>query len=422
MTSANREVLERKISSREVTTCCVVGGGPAGVVLSYLLSRAGIPTVIVEEHQNFDREFRGDTIHPSVMQIMEELGLAERLLQLRHTKIHHISAQGASGDVRIADFDLLSSRYPYITMMPQQTFLDFMTREASQFPAFTLRMGAAVRELIEEDGVVRGVRYHDHGGWHEIRGLLTVAADGRFSRIRHLSGMIPIETSPPMDILWFKLSRKPSDSDETGGRFGRGHIIAMINRFDYWQIGYVIPKGSYQDLHSRGIQALRDGVAELAPELADRVDEITDWRQVGVLSVESNRLPRWHRPGLLLIGDAAHTMSPVGGVGINYAIQDAVVAANELAAPLQRGRLTSRDLARVQKRRELPTRFIQTIQAFVQRRVLAPTLQQSGPGQIPALLELILSVPQIRALPSRIIGQGIVPVHVTIKAAPRPLA
>jgi 2-polyprenyl-6-methoxyphenol hydroxylase-like FAD-dependent oxidoreductase len=416
MTSA--PAIEREIASSEVTTCCVVGGGPAGVVLSYLLGRAGIHTVLLEEHQNFDREFRGDTIHPSVMQIMDELGLSERLLELRHTKIRHISAQGAHGDVHLADFELLNARHPYITMMPQQAFLNFMTTEAGQFPSFTLKLGAAVRELIEENGVVRGVRYHDQAGWHEIRALLTVAADGRFSRIRHLTGMVPISTSPPMDILWFKLSRIQGDSEETGGRFGRGHLIAMINRFDYWQIGYVIPKGSYQGLHGRGIQALRDGVAERAPEFADRVNEIKEWHDVAVLSVESNRLPRWHRPGLLLIGDAAHTMSPVGGVGINYAIQDAVVAANELARPLKTGHLSSRDLAVVQKKREFPTRFIQTVQALVQRRVLIPTLAHSGPGQVPAVLEYLLSIPRIRAIPSRIIGQGIVPVHVTIPARP----
>lgn len=394
------------------TSCCIVGGGPAGVVLAYLLARAGIDTLLLEEHGDFDREFRGDTIHPSVMQIMDELGLANRLLELRHTKIRQLTLQTDGGPLPFVDFSLVPARFPYITMMPQQQFLEFMTGEAARFPSFHLTMGAVVRELVEEDGIIRGVRYRTAAGWREVRALLTVAADGRFSRVRHEAGLQPVQTSPPMDVLWFKVSRKPDDPEDAIGRFGRGHIVALLNRFDYWQVAYVIPKGTYKTLHDTGLDEFRKTVGELAPEIAGRLDEITDWRQVSLLSVESNRLPRWYRPGLLLIGDAAHTMSPVGGVGINYAIQDAVVTANVLVEPLRRGRLRLRDLAAVQRRRELPTRAIQALQSFVQRNVLAPTLQSSAPGRVPALLRILLRIPIVRSIPARIVGLGIVPVHV----------
>ncbi len=396
-----------------ITRCCIVGGGPAGLLLAYMLARAGIDTTLLEEHEDFDRDFRGDTIHPSVLQILDELGLVDRVLKLRHTKIRDITLQSGSGPVTAVDFRSLPTKFPFVALIPQAVFLKFMAEEAAAFPSFHLVMGAGVRELIQEDGLVRGVRYRDHAGWHDVRALLTVAADGRFSRIRRLAGIKADETSPPMDVLWFRLSREPTDPEGALGRFGQGHIMAMLDRYEYWQLAYVIPKGTYKDLHAAGLEDLRRNIAELAPELAGRVGELQDWHQISVLSVESDRLPRWYQPGLLFIGDAAHTMSPVGGVGINYAIQDAVVAANELTGSLKSGRMSVRDLARVQKKRELPTRLIQTIQSFVQTRILSATLRSRSPGTVPPALGALLSVPQIRAIPARVIGLGFVPVHVS---------
>ena len=399
------------------TTCCVVGGGPAGAVLSLLLARKGADVTLLEAHPDFDREFRGDTIHPSVMEIMDQLGLAERLLELRHTEIRSATVQTEAGPFTPLDFSHLNTRYPYITMMPQTSFLEFITREAKRYPNFRLVMEARVRELVEVDGVIRGVRYEAEDGWHEVRAVLTVGADGRGSRVRRLAGFEPVKTSPPMDVLWFKLPREPDDPEGAMGRVGRGHIAILLDRFDYWQAGYVIPKGTYPELRHEGIESLRRSFAELIPEFADRLRALEDWRQVSLLSVESSRCPRWYRPGLLLIGDAAHVMSPVGGVGINYAIQDAVVAANVLAGPLKESQAQLKDLdtkylAAVQRRRELPTRFIQAVQTQIQRRVLANVLRSDGPLAPPGWLRLLPRVPVVRSVPARIFGLGLWPVRV----------
>ncbi len=392
---------------RRQVDCCIVGGGPGGAVLALLLARQGLRVELLEEHLDFDRAFRGDTLHPSVMEIMDQLGLADRLLALRHTKARNLTirTQG-SGSVALS-FERLKTRFPYITLMPQTQFLEFITTEAARYPHFKLTLGAGVQELVEEQGVVRGVRYRARDGWHEVRALLVVGADGRFSRLRRLAGFQPITTSAPMDVLWFHLSRQPGDPEGVAGRFARGHLVVQLDRWDYWQVGFVIPKGTYQQLRAAGLPALRQELALTAPELTDRVDELQDWKQVSLLSVESNRLPRWYRPGLLLIGDAAHVMTPVGGVGINYAIQDAVVAANVLTEPLQRGRLSLRDLATVQRQRELPTRFIQTFQNLIQQRVLQPALDPNATFQFPPLLRL----PLLRDIPARLIGMGLWPVR-----------
>lgn len=404
-------------SSVSHTTCCVVGGGPGGAVLALLLARKGVDVMLLEAHPDFDREFRGDTIHPSVMEIMDQLGLADRLLELRHTEIHSLTVQTATGPFKPADFSRLKARFPYITMMPQKSFLEFITGEAARYPNFRLVMGARVRELVEEDGVVRGVRYEGEDRTHEVRAVLTVGADGRGSRVRKLAGFEPVKTSPPMDVLWFKLPRREDDPEDAIGRFGRGRITILLNRFDYWQAGYVIPKGAFPELRHKGIEALRREYAGLIPEFADRLDHITDWSQVSLLSVESSRCPRWYRPGLLVIGDAAHVMSPVGGVGINYAIQDAVVAANVLTGPLEacQKRLTNLDtryLAAVQRRRELPTRLIQNVQTFIQRRVLASALRSNQPFAPPEFVRRLLRVPVLRDVPARIVGFGFWPVRV----------
>ena len=285
------------------TTCCVVGGGPAGAVLALLLARKGVHVTLLEAHPDFDREFRGDTIHPSVMEIMDDLGLADRLLQLRHTKVRNFTLQTAAGPFTPVDFSHLNTKFPYIAMVPQTDFLEFITEEAKRYPNFQLTMSARVRELIEEDGVVRGVRYEGADGEkHEVRAILTVGADGRGSRVRRLGGFEIIKTSPPMDVLWFRLPREEDDPEGVIGRFGRGHVAVALDRRDHWQSGYVIPKGTYSELRHTGIETLRQSYAELLPELSDRVGHLEGWKQVSLLSVESSRCPKWYGPGLLLVG------------------------------------------------------------------------------------------------------------------------
>jgi 2-polyprenyl-6-methoxyphenol hydroxylase-like FAD-dependent oxidoreductase len=390
------------------TACCIVGGGPAGLILALLLARKGIAVTLLEAHKDFDRDFRGDTIHPAVLEILDQLGLAEPLLRLPHGEVRSLQILSSRGATRIADFSGLKTRFPYIMMLPQVRFLEFIAREAARYPSFRLVFGANVQRLLQEDGVARGVRYRgSDDAWHEVRAVLTVAADGRFSKIRTLAGLEPDKMSPPMDVVWFRLPRKPLDPhDAAQAVVGGGHFVVLLDRGGEWQVGYVILKGTYHQLHADGVQALRRGLVERVPWLADRVEVLKDWKQVSVLSVESSRLRRWYQPGLLLIGDAAHVMSPVGGVGINYAIQDAVEAANVLSGPLHNGRVALSDLAALQKRREWPTRVIQTFQAFIQKRVIATALDESAPFQLPLILRLLLRFPYLRDLPARLIAFG----------------
>ncbi|MBN3927720.1 FAD-dependent oxidoreductase [Nostoc sp. NMS4] len=391
----------------QTTDCCIVGGGPAGAVLALLLARQGISVMLLEAHKDFDRDFRGDTIHPSVMEIMEELGLSDRLLELPHTKMRQISIQTPQDTVTLADFSHLKTHYPYITMLPQVKFLEFITQEAQKYPSFRLVMGANVQELINENGVIQGVRYRGGGGWHEIRAILTVGADGRHSRLRHLGEFESIETSPPMDVLWFRVPRHPEDPEGGMARFRQGKIIAMLDRGDEWQVAYIIPKGGYQQVRAEGLEELKKSVVEVVPEFQQRIQNLHDWSKIAFLSVESSRVKRWYRPGLLLIGDAAHIMSPVGGVGINYAIQDAVVAANVLSKPFQNRQVQLSELAKVQRQRELPTRIIQAFQTFIQKRLFAPVLASNSTFIPPAFLRL----PILRDLPGRLIAFGVFPVH-----------
>ena len=375
--------------------------------------------MLLEAHPDFDREFRGDTIHPSTMEVMDALGLAERLLGLRHSKIRSMSLQTEEGAFTVADLSRLRTKFPYITMMPQTSFLEFVVEEARRYPNFRLLMNARVRELVEEGGVVRGVRYEGQDGEkHEVRAALTVGADGRGSRVRRLAGFESEKTSPPMDVLWFKLPRKEDDPEGAVFRVGRGRVAILLERFDHWQVGYVIPKGTFRGLRRAGVESFGRDFAGVVPELADRVEQLEDWRQVSLLSVESGRCKEWYKPGLLLIGDAAHVMSPVGGVGINYAVQDAVAAANALSGPLLllegRGRtmgLDVRCLAAVQRRRELPTRLAQAFQALIQRRFLASALKPDAPSAPPAFLRLLPRVPLLRDLPAWFFAFGVWPVR-----------
>jgi 2-polyprenyl-6-methoxyphenol hydroxylase-like FAD-dependent oxidoreductase len=389
--------------------CCIVGGGPGGAMLGLLLARRGVRVALLEMHKDFDREFRGDTIHPSVMEILDQIGLADKLLEIPHTKVSGPTLKFANGSITPFDLGRLKTRFPYILLAPQSRFLEFITGEAARYPQFKLVMHANVNQLIEENGAVQGVRYAGADGTQEVRAELTVGADGRFSQIRRLAGFEPVKTSPPMDVLWFRLPKLPSDPEIRGGAFGGiglGRILVLLERTDYWQAGLVFPKGHYQELRAQGVGAVRRQIAEIEPQFAKHAESLTDWQQLSLLSVESSRCPLWHKPGLLLIGDAAHVMSPVGGVGINYAIQDAVVAANVLAAPLLAGKVSDADLAEVQRQREWPTRTIQALQSFLQRRLIASVLKTQAAINIPWQLRLLTKLPVIRDLPPRMIAFG----------------
>jgi len=394
----------------ERTSCCVVGGGPAGAILSLLLARRGVAVTLLEMHKDFDREFRGDTIHPSTLEILDQIGLAAPLHEFPHSKISGPTIQFADGPFQPFDLKRLKTRFPYILTVPQAQFLDFITREAAKFTSFRLVLRANVRELVKENGVVCGVKYlGPDDAWHELRAPLTVAADGRFSRLRQLAGIEPVKTSPPMDVLWFRLPKLPEDLAAPGGllgSIGRGRVLIMLDRADYWQTGLVFPKGQYQKLHAQGIAAIRQTIVGVEPRLARHAESLTDWQQLSLLSVESSLCPRWHRPGLLLIGDAAHVMSPVGGVGINYAVQDAVVAANVLIGPLKGGQVTESDLAEVQRQREWPVRVIQRFQTAMQNNLIAKVLFSQGPPRVPWFIRLLPRIPILRNLPARLIGFG----------------
>lgn len=398
------------IHSVERTSCCIVGGGPAGMILALLLARKGVPVTLLEMHKDFDREFRGDTIHPSTLEILDQIGLAEKLHEIPHSKVTGPTLQFADGPFRPFDLTRLKTKFPYILMIPQSPFLEFLAAEAAKYPSFKLLMHGQVQHLIEENGAVAGVRYLGSDGLeHHLRASLTVGADGRFSILRRLAGFEPIKTAPPIDVLWFRLPKLPGELSAEGGAFGgigRGRIFIVLDRRDYWQAGLVFPKGQYQELRAKGVEAVRQSLAEIEPRFAKNAEALTDWQQLTLLSVESSRCPVWHKPGLLLIGDAAHVMSPVGGVGINYAIQDAVVAANVLTTPLKSGTVSDADLAQVQNRREFPTKVIQAVQSFMQRRLVATVLSSQRATNIPWQLRLFARIPWLRDLPPRLIAFG----------------
>ncbi len=375
--------------------------------------------LVLEKHADFLRDFRGDTIHPSTLEILNDLGLADRFLrELPHSEVDRLEFRLPGGEQMSMNFQSLPTRFKFIAFVPQWDFLEFVTREARRYPRFSLITEAEVTDLLIDDGVVTGLTYRTpDGATHQVHTELTVGADGRTSRVREAAGLPLVETSPPMDVLWFRVSRRPSDGDAIELRLSPGHFFALINRREYWQIAYVIPKAAYDDVRAQGLDAFRESFAVGVPELADRASEITDWDHVKLLTVRADRLLRWYRPGVLCIGDAAHAMSPVAGVGINVAIQDAAEAANLLWKPLRRGDVRVSDLKRVQRRREIAVRLTQGFQGMLQENVLKPTLGAGDRVALPWFVRTAMRVPALQQLPARLIALGVRRPRVKIPAA-----
>jgi 2-polyprenyl-6-methoxyphenol hydroxylase-like FAD-dependent oxidoreductase len=388
------------------TRVCVVGGGPAGVMLGLLLARAGIDVIVLEKHADFFRDFRGDTIHPSTTEVLHELGLLQDFLKLPFSRISRGALQYGDRHIEMADFSRLPTQCKFIAMMPQWDFLDFIVRAAARYPSFHLMMRAEATGLTQDGSVT--VRTQDEET--TIKAELVVAADGRHSTIRDAAGFHTTEIGAPIDVLWLRLSRHPNDPVATLGRIINGKMMVTLDRGDYWQCAYVIPKGGIEKTHAAGLPAFRAAIVDLAPHFADRVEELRSWDDVKLLTVAVNRLPEWSRPGLLFIGDAAHAMSPIGGVGVNLAIQDAVATANILIPKLKLGFVTPDDLRAVQKHREPPTVRTQWVQVLMQNRMIFPAL--SGATRPPLALRLMQWFPILRRIPARLMGMGFQPEHI----------
>ena len=394
------------------TKCCIAGGGPAGMMLGFLLARAGVNVVVLEKHADFFRDFRGDTIHPSTLELMAELGLLDEFLKLPHQKVDRLTALIGAERVRMIDLTHLPTRCKYIALMPQWDFLNFLAAQGKRYPTFDLRMSAEATDLIEEGGRVVGLRPTTPDGELSIRADLVVGADGRHSTVREKAGFKSDDYGAPMDVLWFRLTHKESDDAETFGHFEAGAMMIMLNRGDYWQCAYVIPKGGIDRIKAAGLDAFRKRVLFMSPFLTDRIDELKSFDDIKLLSVAVDRLRQWWRPGLICIGDAAHAMSPIGGVGVNLAVQDAVAAANRLAAPLKAGTAGDDDLRAIQARRTFPVRFTQALQLIMQKRIISPALASTQRPKPPFLFKLVGALPLLQRIPGRLLAVGVRPEHV----------
>ena len=404
-------------SEKLQTRCVIVGGGPAGMMAGYLLARAGVPVVVLEKHADFNRDFRGDTIHPSTLELMYELGLLDEFLKLPHQELRELRAVVNGQVVPVADFTKLPTRCKFIAFMPQWDFLNFLSSHAKRFPTFQLYMETEVVDLLMKDSRVTGVRAKTPEGELEIHADLVIGADGRHSITQTRAHLEQLQFGVPIDALWMRISKKDGDPKQTLGFFQHGQLLVLLDRDDYWQCGFVIPKGQFEEIKVRGLKEFQEDIASFAGFLRDRVAELDDWSKIRLLTVQVNRLRDWCCEGLLCIGDSAHAMSPAGGVGINLAIQDAIATANLLAEKLLRGPVRVDDLRTVQARREWPTRLIQAMQIFIHRRVVTGRSPGKKNNGLPFVLRLLKWFPILRQLPARFIGLGPRPEHVHSPAA-----
>ena len=401
-------------ASTLTTKCCIAGGGPAGMMLGFLLARAGVNVVVLEKYPDFFRDFRGDTVHPSTLDLMHELGLLDDFLKLPHQKVETLSGQVGAEHLQMVDFRHLPTHCKFIALMPQWDFLNFLAERGRRYSGFDLRMQTEATDLIVEGGRVVGLSAKAPGGMLTVRADLVVGCDGRHSTVREKSGLEGEDYGAPMDVLWFRLSRKANDSTDTFGHIEAGKMLVMLDRGDYWQCAYVIPKGGIERIKAEGLESFRARAVEMSPFLSDRVGEIKSWDDVKLLSVTVDRLKKWWRPGLICIGDAAHAMSPIAGVGINMAVQDAVAAANRLAAPLKAGSVTDDDLQAIEQRRTLPTYFTQWLQLTIQKRIISRVLgmESQRRPKPPLFFKLFNVFPVLRRIPARLVGMGIRPEHI----------
>ena len=399
--------------------CCIVGGGPAGMMLGYLLGRAGIEVVVLEKHADFFRDFRGDPVHPSTLQVRDELGLIDGFLKLPHQRLQKLDGLFGGTPVRIADLSRLHTKYPFIAFMPQWDFLNFLREAGRRFASLEVMMSTEAVDLIRRGETIAGVRAKTPDGIIDIEADLTIACDGRHSTVRERAGLAVEEIGAPMDVLWFRAGRKTDETESVFARVEPGKMMITFDRGDYWQCAYVIAKGQYEAVRARGLQALLDDVVRMAPILKAGIADVKSFDDVKLLTVAINRLTRWTRPGLLCIGDAAHAMSPVGGVGVNLAVQDAVATANLLADKMQHGCPSENDLDAVRRRREFPVRMTQRMQVIVQNNIISGALQGSDrPLKVPLIVRLITALPWLQGIPARLIALGVRPEHVQSRAAP----